>query len=450
MEFSAIKGFKDILPDKVGLWQKLEAKAREVFGAYGFQEIRPPHLEWTEVFSRSIGQDTDIVSKEMYSFNDSRGRSMSLRPEATASVVRAYIQHRLYQANPVQKLFTIGPMFRHERPQKGRFRQFYQIDAEIFGDPGPRSDADLIVMVMSLLTGIGLTDVALHINSLGCPQCRTPFREELKGYLLQRSDGLCNDCQRRAKANPMRVFDCKKASCQGLVENAPSVLDFLCEDCQDHLNSVQDDLKGSSIPFVINHKLVRGLEYYVRTAFEIQTDRLGSQNAVAGGGRYDGLVKELGGPDHSGIGFAIGMERLIELLQRGMQEETPAPALFIAALGEVSAKKAFQWVQDLRGSGLWVEMDYAAKGLKAQMKRADRLGAGWVLIVGEDELSAGKVILRNMESKGQEEIPLDGLIESLKSKLISTWKGHERNRANCNRYPGRLEKDPPLRGPETG
>jgi len=417
LEFNTIKGFKDILPAEVGLWQKVEAKAREVFSAYGFREIRPPHLEWTEVFSRSIGQDTDIVSKEMYSFSDSKGRSMSLRPEATASIVRAYIQHRLYQNNPVQKLFTIGPMFRHERPQKGRFRQFYQIDAEVFGDPGPRSDSDIIVMVMSLLERVGLTGVDLHINSLGCPQCRPPFREELKGYLLQRNDGLCSDCRRRAEANPMRVFDCKKEACQALVEKAPSVLDFLCEDCRDHFNAVQEDLKGSGIPFVLNHKLVRGLDYYVRTAFEIQTDRLGSQNAVAGGGRYDGLVKQLGGPDHSGMGFAIGMERLIELLRQETREETPTPALFIAAIGEAAAKKAFQWVRDLRASGLWVEMDYAARGLKGQMKRAGRLGAEWVLIAGDDELAAGKVILRNMESKEQEEIPLDSLLATLKSKL---------------------------------
>ena len=221
MEFSTIKGFKDILPDEVGLWQRVEKKAREVFRTYGFLEIRPPHLEWTEVFSRSIGQDTDIVSKEMYSFSDSKGRSMSLRPEATASIVRAYIQNRLYQNNPVAKLFAIGPMFRHERPQKGRFRQFYQIDAEIFGDPGPSSDADIIVMVMSLLDGVGLKGVTLVINALGCPACRPPFRNELKDYLLQQSDGLCGDCQRRAEANPMRVFDCKKESCQGLVQGAP-------------------------------------------------------------------------------------------------------------------------------------------------------------------------------------------------------------------------------------
>ena len=417
MDFSTIKGFKDILPDEVGLWQKVEAKAREVFAAYGFQEIKPPHLEWTELFSRGIGQETDIVSKEMYSFTDTRGRRMSLRPEATASVVRAYIEHRLYQKNPVQKLFTIGPMFRHERPQKGRFRQFHQVNAELFGDPGPRSDADLIIMAMSLFAGVGLRDVTLHINSLGCPQCRGPFREQLKGHLLKNADGLCEDCRRRAETNPLRVFDCKREACQELVANAPSVLDFLCPDCRDHFSALQGYLRGSEIPFLLNHKLVRGLDYYVRSTFEIQTERLGSQNAVAGGGRYDGLVKQLGGPDHPGMGFAIGMERLIELLQQETRKDTPVPALFMAGLGEAAEQKVFHWGQDLRRSGLWVEMEYASKGLKAQMKRADRLGARWVLIVGEDELAAGRAVLRNMATKEQEEIALEGLVQHLKSRI---------------------------------
>lgn len=417
MEFSTIKGFKDILPDETGLWQKVEAKAREVFGAYGFQEIKPPHLEWTELFSRGIGQETDIVSKEMYSFTDTRGRGMSLRPEATASVVRAYIEHRLYQKNPVQKLFTIGPMFRHERPQKGRFRQFHQVNAELFGDPGPRSDADLIIMAMSLFAGVGLRDVTLHINSLGCPRCRGPFREQLKAHLLHKADGLCEDCRRRAETNPLRVFDCKRDDCQDLVEDAPSVLDFLCLECRDHFSALQDYLKGSETPFVVNHKLVRGLDYYVRSTFEIQTERLGSQNAVAGGGRYDGLVKQLGGPDHPAMGFAIGMERLIELLRQGVQEDAPVPALFVAGLGEAAEKKVFHWVQDLRRSGLWAEMEYASRGLKALMKRADRLRAKWVLIVGEDELASGKMVLRNMATKEQEEIPLEGLVEHLKSRI---------------------------------
>ncbi|MBW1768008.1 MAG: histidine--tRNA ligase [Deltaproteobacteria bacterium] len=420
MEITTIKGFKDILPEEIATWQRVESEAIRVFSAFGFMEIRSPLLERTELFSRSIGQDTDIVSKEMYSFADSKGRGLTLRPEATASVVRAYIQHRLYKKNPVQKLFIIGPMFRHERPQKGRFRQFHQIDAEIIGDPGPMSDADIIVMTIYLLEAIGLSGLSLHINSLGCPQCRTIFREELKDYLVQRTDDLCTDCRRRAEVNPLRVFDCKVEACKGVVSGAPSILDFICEDCQGHFISLQGYLERSDIPFILNHKLVRGLDYYTRTTFEIQSDRLGSQNAVVGGGRYDGLVKRLGGPDHPGIGFAIGVERLITLLKEGKEQEVMRPELFIAGMGDRAGKKVFNWVNELRRSGILVEMEYASKGLKAQMKRADRLGAKKVLIVGDDELSSGKGILRDMETKVQQEVDLDNLMPILSRQLLTS------------------------------
>jgi len=280
LEFSTIKGFKDILPAEIGTWRHVELETRRIFRAFGFQEIKPPLLEVTELFSRSIGEDTDIVSKEMYSFTDSKGKSFSLRPEATASVVRAYIQHRLYQKNPIQKLFIIGPMFRHERPQKGRFRQFYQIDAEIIGDPGPKSDADIIVLAIALVESLGLTDLSLEINSLGCPQCRGPFREELKNYLAEKKDALCKDCRRRAATNPLRVFDCKVQGCREVVSQAPSILQFICQECQHHFRVLQEYLGILETPFTVNHMLVRGLDYYTRTTFEIQTDRLGAQNAV--------------------------------------------------------------------------------------------------------------------------------------------------------------------------
>lgn len=417
MEFASIKGFKDILPGETEAWQRLEAEARRLFRSYGFKEINPPLLERTELFSRSIGVDTDIVGKEMYSLSDSKGNSMTLRPEATASVVRAYIQHRLYQKDPIQKLFTIGPMFRHERPQKGRFRQFHQINAEILGDPGPKSDADLIVMVMGLLKILGLTDLSLNLNSLGCIECREQFRKTLKSYLAQKTGALCSDCRRRAETNPLRVFDCKVEACIGLVSEAPSILEFLDEDCRHHFESLQEYLEGYGITFVINHKLVRGLDYYNRTTFEIQTERLGSQNAVTGGGRYDGLVKILGGPDHPAIGFAMGVERLVELIEEGKDRELETPDLFVAGLGEKSDRKVFNWVNDLRRDGMWVEMLYAPKGLKAQMKRADRFGAKKVLIVGDNELAAGKGILRNMATKEQKEVSLDNLLETLKKEI---------------------------------
>ena len=417
MEITTIKGFKDILPREVPLWQRVESAARTVFRCYGFKEIKLPLLERTELFSRSIGQDTDIVSKEMYTITDSRGRGLTLRPEATASVVRAYIQNRLYQENPVQKLFTIGPMFRHERPQKGRFRQFNQINAELFGDLGPGSDADIINMAMVIFEILGLTDLSLNINSLGCSECRDRFREELKKYLAKNSDPLCPDCGRRAEVNPLRVFDCKVDRCREVVSSAPSILDFICEECVNHFEKLQDLLKRSKINFVINHTLVRGLDYYSRTTFEIQTDRLGSQNAVAGGGRYDGLIKQLGGPDHSGIGFAIGFERLVTLLEEEYRKETEIPEFFFAGLGEEAWKRVFGWVNELRRAGIWAEMDYGIKGLKAQMKKADRLGAKKAFIVGENELAAGKGILRDMKTKEQQEIDLDSVVGTLKGTV---------------------------------
>ena len=418
MEFSTIKGFKDILPYEVGAWQQLESEARRVFLSFGYKEIKPPILERTELFSRGIGQDTDIVSKEMYSLSDSKGRGLTMRPEATASVVRAYIQHRLYQRDPVQKLYTIGPMFRHERPQKGRFRQFHQINAEIFGDPGPKSDAEIILMALTLFEVIGLFDLTLNINSLGCPRCRHQFKEKLHNYLDEKTEDLCGDCRRRAETNPLRVFDCKVESCKEVVSEAPVILDFICEDCGDHFRALRDYLENLDTPFRVNPKLVRGLDYYTRTTFEIQTDRLGAQNAVAGGGRYDGLVKQLGGPDHPGMGFAIGVERLVTLLEDAKWGE-PTPDLFVAALGPNAEKEVFNWIHALRKSGLWVETAYGSKGLKAQMKRADRLGAKKVFIVGDDELAAGKGLLRDMKTKDQKEVPLDNPVESLKQALKS-------------------------------
>lgn len=413
MEITTIKGFKDILPRETALWQWVEAEARAVFNAFGFREIRTPLLEKTELFSRSIGQDTDIVSKEMYTFADSKGVRLTMRPEATSSVVRAYIQNRLYQDNPVQKLYSIGPMFRHERPQKGRFRQFHQINAELFGDPGPVSDADIIIMAIHLFNKLGLDDVSLNINSLGCPDCRNVFRDKLRTYLSERSGPLCEDCRRRAEVNPLRVFDCKVESCREIVSDAPSILDFICDDCGRHFSLLKEYLDNSGIKYVINHRLVRGLDYYSRTTFEIQTDMLGAQNAVAGGGRYDGLIKQLEGPDHPAIGFGIGFERLIALIEDSVKKEYERPEIFMAGLGTDAEKRVFGWVAELRKSGILAEMEYGTKGLKAQMKRADRLGAKRVLIVGDDELASGKGILRDMDTKTQQDIGLDNLTEKL-------------------------------------
>ena len=418
MEFTTIKGFKDILPGEVEVWQRVERQSRRVFRSFGFQEIKLPLMEMTELFKRSIGEETDIVSKEMYTFTDSKGRNFSLRPEATASLVRAYIQHRLFQDSPLQKVFMIGPMFRHERPQKGRLRQFHQIDAEIFGDPGPKSDAEIILLAMTVFETVGLSGLSLQVNSLGCPECRAAFREELRKHLARKKEGLCEDCRRRADTNPLRVFDCKVDGCREVVAGAPSILEFICGDCEQHFKGLQGYLSLLAIPFTINPMLVRGLDYYTRTTFEIQTDRLGAQNAVLGGGRYDGLSRQLGGPDHPAIGFALGMERLITLLQEEDRGKNPVPDLFIIGLGEEAEKKAFSWACDLRKSGFWIETDYGSKGLKAQLRRADRLGASRVLIVGDNELASGKALLKDMVRKEQKPVDLEDLLDTIKNLLV--------------------------------
>ena len=418
MEITSIKGFRDIMPEETGLWQWVEGQARRVFETFGFQEIKTPVLEKTELFARGIGEDTDIVSKEMYTFKDVKGRSMTMRPEATASVVRAYIQNRPYLRYPVQKLYSMGPMFRHERPQKGRFRQFHQIDAELFGDGGARSDADIITMAMQMFESLGLDDLTLNLNSLGCPDCRPRFRDELKGYLEDRMASLCSDCGRRAVTNPLRVFDCKKESCREVVLDAPSISDFLCEECREHFDSLQAYLNGCDVNFVLNPRLVRGLDYYNRTTFEIQTEHLGAQNAVAGGGRYDGLVKLLGGPDHPATGFAVGMERVVALLEDKGPRKSRSLPLFIAALGEAADRASFGWTTALRKAGIWVEVDYASKGLKSQMKKAGRLGAQKVLIVGDNELSTDRGILRDMITREQTEVDLSKVVETLRGIFL--------------------------------
>lgn len=417
MEIKAIRGFNDILPDEIGKWQFVEKKAREIFEGFGFSEIRIPVIERTELFSRGIGESTDIVEKEMYTFIDRSGNSLTLRPEATASMARAYLEHQLYAFDRVAKLYFIGPMFRYERPQKGRYRQFYQIDAEVFGVENPLVDAEVITMLMHFLKEVGLEKLELQINSLGCQNCRPRYRGALKDYLEKRSFQLCEDCQRRLSTNPLRVFDCKIETCREALGGAPKVINYLCPQCQDHFEKVKKFLGMAGLKFILNPAMVRGLDYYTRTAFEVVSYQLGSQNAVTGGGRYDNLFQEIGGLDIPGIGFAIGMERLISLLpkEKGVRPHLP---LFIAALGERAYQEAYQLVHQLHLQGVRVELDYEGKSLKSQMRRADKLKARYVLILGEEELKRGKALLRNMESKFQEEIPLPNIENTLKEKIL--------------------------------
>ncbi len=412
-----IRGFKDILPGETGVWQKIEKTAVSLFEDFGFCEIRLPVLEHTELFSRSIGKDTDIVEKEMYTFADRKGDSITMRPEATASIVRAYIQHRLYAVDPVQKLFTIGPMFRRERPQKGRYRQFYQIDAEVLGVDSPLVDAELILMLAELFRRLSVSDVSVHLNSLGCPKCRPGFTRALQRFLSKVTTQLCADCQNRKDKNPLRVLDCKVLACREEVADAPAMIDHLCAECESHFAAVKDSLNNLSVKYEIDKRLVRGLDYYTRTTFEIQTGSLGAQSAVAGGGRYDGLIESLGGPAQPAIGFAIGLDRLAEIVAAQNKDASGGIDIFIAALGDKAKTAALEWSCALSLYGIKTETDYSNKGLKGLMKRADRLGARHVLIAGDKELDEGVAVLRDMSTKEQVPVKIEGIINNLKSKL---------------------------------
>jgi histidyl-tRNA synthetase len=400
-KITSVRGFRDILPEETLKWQRVEEKIRKIFFDFGIREIRTPVLEKTELFKRGIGETTDIVEKEMYTFLDRGNEHLTMRPEATASVIRAYIEHHLYEKDPIAKLFTIGPMFRRERPQKGRFRQFHQINVEFLGQEDPRIDAELMSMLMYLLSELGLENLKLEINSLGCDTCRPAFREMVVGFLKEKEDTLCEDCRRRLVTNPLRIFDCKNESCQEAIAGAPMILDFICDACREHFGKVMDYLGLLDVPFVINRKMVRGLDYYTRTAFEITTRSLGAQNAVTGGGRYDDLVQMLGGPAISGIGFAIGFDRLISLLP-DTDGEPAGPHIFIAAMGDGAQRHAFSLCDTLRRAGIRAEMDLTGKSLKSQMKRADKLGCSHALIIGDREMEGGNAQLRDMRDGTQE------------------------------------------------
>jgi histidyl-tRNA synthetase len=402
---NGVKGFNDILPGEVEKWQHIEATARRVFELYGLSEIRIPILEKTELFSRSIGDATDIVEKEMYSFEDKGGNRVTMRPEGTASVMRAFIEHKLHAIDPVQRLYYMGPMFRYERPQKGRYRQFHQIGAEVTGVAAPTVDAQVLTMLTHFFQELGLTEPSLQINSLGCPCCRPVYREALKGFLLNRIELLCEDCDRRYQTNPLRALDCKSPGCQEATKGAPSMLDYLCPDCADHFAKTRSFLDLVGTKYSINERMVRGLDYYTRTTFEMVTSLLGSQSAVAAGGRYDGLISELGGPALPGIGFAIGVERVALLLAE--QEFKRRPDLFIAAIGEAAHAEAFRLMTALQRQGVAVELDYEGKSLKSQMRRADKFKARFTLIIGEDELGRGTAPLKDMDGGTQGEVALD-------------------------------------------
>ncbi len=399
MDITAIRGFNDILPEDTGIWRHMEAAAFRIFSSYGFSEIKTPVAERTELFLRSIGETTDIVEKEMYSFADRRGDSLTLRPEGTAPVVRAYIEHKLYAA-PVTRLYYTGPMFRYERPQKGRYRQFYQIGAEVLGEPSPRADAETLSMLMKFFTEIGLESVSLHINSLGCVECRPGYKEKLITYLRTVEESLCENCARRMEANPLRALDCKNPGCIEATANAPSIIDSLCADCSGHFVQVRSSLSHYGIDAPVNPRMVRGLDYYTKTTFEITAVGLGSQNAVAAGGRYDSLVKDLGGPDTPCFGFAIGIERVALLMKE--KGQITAPLTVFIPMGPEAEEKGAGLLSEWREKGIRVVRDFSGGSLKSMMKRADRLGARYAAILGTDELNAGRITIKDLKTASQE------------------------------------------------
>jgi histidyl-tRNA synthetase len=416
MKITSIKGFADILPGEVEIWQSVEATARRVFSSYNYAEIRIPILEKTELFSRSIGETTDIVEKEMYTFEDRDATRITLRPEGTAGVVRAYVQSEMYKSEPVQKLYYMGPMFRRERPQKGRLRQFHQIGAEALGRGDPLIDAEILLLLSDFFNAVKLSEPSLQLNSLGDITCRPGYREKLLMFLRQRKDSLCANCQRRMERNPLRALDCKEPGCIAATKDAPSILESLCAPCHQHFTAVQRLLNQSGVRFTLNPRMVRGLDYYCRTTFEWTTTQLGSQGTVAAGGRYDGLVQELGGPAIPGVGFAMGVERLTMLLRLQEGPATRGPDLFVVWVGESARDWVFPIVHRLRQKGIAVEMEGEVRSLKSQMRRADKFKAASVLIVGDDELANGRAVLRDMATKQQQEIGLERIEAELTAR----------------------------------
>jgi len=410
----AVRGTRDILPDEIPAWQALERAAQDLMERYGYREIRTPVFEETELFARGLGAETDIVSKEMYTFDDRDGTSLTLRPEATAGIVRAVIEHNLMNTDPALKVYSLGPMFRRERPQKGRYRQFHQLDVEAFGLTSPTIDAEMIEVAMAYVEACGVKEHELVLNSVGDGSCRPAYVDTLRRALRDRVSEMCGDCQRRVETNPLRVLDCKVPGDQAIIDSLPKILDHLCDECREHFGEVRRQLDLLGIPYRLSHRLVRGLDYYVRTTFEVLSGELGAQNSILGGGRYDGLVRDLGGPDVAGTGFAVGLERLALLLPA--REAQSRCDVFVAPLAEGALDAALVLQRDLRRAGVRVLLDPAGRSFRSRMKQADKLGARYVAILGEDEQARGVWTVRDMARSEQQDVPEAKILEHLKEK----------------------------------
>ncbi|MGI6453504.1 MAG: histidine--tRNA ligase [Syntrophomonadaceae bacterium] len=422
MQIKAPRGTYDILPADSFKWQFIEKIMRDIAERFGYQEIRTPLFEHTELFERGVGESTDIVTKEMYTFYDRSNRSLTLRPEGTASCVRSFIEHGLYNGLLPVKWYYTGPMFRYDRPQTGRYRQFHQFGVEALGSNNPYLDAEIIIMLVEMLAGLGILDYELHLNSVGCPECRKNYREQLIGFIAPKKEQLCSDCQVRYIQNPLRVLDCKNKNCKASIEGYPTLYDHLCEYCGQHYLTVQKVLQENGISFIHDDSLVRGLDYYTNTAFEVHIPEIGAQSAIGGGGRYDGLIKECGGPNLPGIGFALGLERVLLAMETSSSVDMEMPKgtdVFVACVNQEYENMVFSTLIKLRKSGLKAEKDYSHRTARAQMKYADKLGAKAVVLIGEEEAEKNMFTVRNMRTGEQTMVNSDDLLIILRKLLAA-------------------------------
>ena len=415
MAIIAPKGTKDTLPSQAYKWHYVEQKFSEICDKYGFREIRTPAFEHTELFKRGVGDTTDIVQKEMYTFNDYDKRSITMKPEGTSPVARSFIEHKQYAEVQPTKYYYITPCFRYEKPQSGRLRAFHQFGIEIFGTPNMLADAECICLGYDFLHSMGLDDVKLKINSVGCPVCRQKHREALRNFLKPVYEQLCGTCKDRYERNPMRILDCKSEICQDLVKDAPDMLDYLCDDCREAFEEVKSNLDALGIEYIVDPRIVRGLDYYTKTAFEFIMESNGTQGTVCGGGRYDHLIEEIGGPPIPGVGFGLGIERLLMLMEeKGIEIPQPEPVkAFIAVMGDDAKKFGLKLLRDLRTKGVKAEMDTLSRNIKGQFKYADRLGAKYTVVIGDNELAEGSVSVKEMATSQQRQVKLDDLLEEL-------------------------------------
>ena len=421
MKIKSVRGTHDLLPQSAVLWHRIEATARRLFELYGYAEVRTPIFEETELFARSIGADSDIVQKEMYTFSDSKGKSISLRPEGTAPVMRAYLEHGLYHEGVIHKLYYMGPMFRHERPQKGRFRQFHQVGVEVLGSDHPALEAEVIEMLDRFFQELGAKGLRLLVNSVGCSTCRPGYVKLLGEELSKRQGDLCPQCRRRSQINPLRVLDCKVPACQPVIGELPSILDHLCENCRQHFESLRGYLDRQKIGYQVMPRLVRGLDCYGGTTFEMVSSQLGpTQNAVVGGGRYDGLSQLLGGPPGKGFGFALGIERLVVLLEESHELGRPRPDVFLAYLDQGALEESLQLARELRRQGIFAYIDFQGRSLKAQMRLANRLKSRFTCIMGEHEKESGRFPLKRMEDGHQVTLGREELAAYVKADETAT------------------------------